>query len=166
MSSTIYAAIPVMLVLTIVQTAVLPHFQLLNLSPQLPLLVALAWGLMRGINEGAVWAFIGGLFMDLFSITPLGVSALAYMAAVTAVLWAKEAFPTSRVILPVLLAALATIIFLIINLVLLRLLNVISSFQLVTTLWPLILINALVMLPVYWLIYGIVRTIWPPRVQL
>lgn len=166
MSSSIYLAIPVMLLLSIVQTAVLPHLQLFNLSPQLPLLVALSWGLLRGMNEGVVWAFIGGLMLDLFSITPLGLTALSYLTAVTAVLWVKEIFPTSRVILPLLLAALATIIYLIVNLLLLRLLNIISSFQIVTTLWPLIIINAIAMLPVYWLSYGIVRTLWPRRVQL
>lgn len=166
MSSSVYISIPVMLLLTILQTAVLPYFQISNLSPQLPLLVALSWGLLRGLNEGALWAFVGGLLMDLFSITPLGTTAISYMVAVTAVLWVKEAFPTSRVFLPVALSALATIIFLIVNLILLRLFNTISSLQVVTTLWPLILINAIVMLPVYWITYGIVRTIWPRRVQL
>ena len=61
MSSTIYLAIPVMLVLAVVQTAVLPRFPIFGLVPLLPFLVALAWGLLRGMNEGIVWAFVGGL---------------------------------------------------------------------------------------------------------
>ncbi len=166
MSSSIYIAIPVMLVLGVVQTAVLPHFSPFNLVPQLPLLVALTWGMLRTIDEGIVWAFIGGLMMDFFSITPLGVTALGYMVAVTAVLWAQEALPTSRLVLPLLLATLATAISLIFNLILLRLFGMISTFQVAATLWPLVLINAVIMLPVYWLIYGIDRMTHPRRIQL
>jgi rod shape-determining protein MreD len=164
--NTYHVAIPVMLVLALLQTAVLPHFTLFKLSPQLPLLVALAWGMLRGVDEGIVWAFLGGLFMDLFSITPLGLTALGYIVAVAAVLWAQEAFPASRFILPVLLAALATIIYLVLNLLLLRLLGTLSNLQIVATVWPLIIINALLMLPIYWLLYGIDRVIRPRRLQL
>lgn len=166
MSSSVYAAIPVMLVLSILQTAMLPHFSFLNLSPQLPLLVALAWGLWRGMNEGIVWGFVGGLCMDLLSITPFGVTAVAYMIAITTVLWIQEALPTSRLFIPVVLAALSTIVYLLSNLLLLRLLGIISSFQVTASLWPLILLNALTMLPVYWLLYAVDRTIRPKRVQL
>lgn len=166
MRSSIYLAIPVMLVLTVMQTAVLPHIAIFNLSPQLPLLVALAWGLLRGIDEGMVWAFVGGLFLDLFSVTPLGLTAISYLGAVTAVLWVQELFPASRFILPILLAALATLIALIISLVLLRLFGIITNFQVAATLWPLVLLNAVVMLPLYWLMFGLDRTFRPRRIQL
>lgn len=44
-----------MIVLGVVETAVLPHFPILGSTPQLALLVALAWGLLFGMEEGAVW---------------------------------------------------------------------------------------------------------------
>jgi hypothetical protein len=55
---------------------------------------------------------------------------------------------------------------LLIQLVLLRLFGVISSFQVVATLWPLVLINAFFMLPIYWLLYGLGRLVRPRRLQL
>ena len=82
MAVNFYAAIPLMAVLAILQTAVLPRFPIAGLEPQLVFLVALAWGLLRGLEEGLVWAFIAGLWLDLFSMTPLGLSSLAFMAAV------------------------------------------------------------------------------------
>jgi rod shape-determining protein MreD len=166
MNRSIYSAIPVMLVLSVVQTAVLPYFSFLYLSPQLPLLVALAWGLLRGLDEGMVWAFIGGICMDLFSISPLGTTALGYMVAVTAVLRLQQAFPTSRIVMPLILAALATVIYLVLNLILLRLLGQISTFQAITGLWPLVLLNVVAMLPIYWLLYAVDRAVHPRRIQL
>jgi len=166
MNASVYIAIPVMLILSVVQTAVLPHFSVFHLSPQLPLLVALAWGSLRGLDEGMIWAFIGGICMDLFSISPLGVTALGYMVAVTAVLWLQQAFPTSRIILPLILAALATVIYLVLNLILLRMLGQISTLQAITGLWPLVLLNVAAMLPIYWLLYTVDRVVHPRRVQL
>lgn len=166
MSVSVYLAIPLMLVLGLVETAVLPHFPIFGLSPQLAFLVALAWGLLYGIEEGAVWAFFAGIFTDLFSITPVGVSSLAFMVGITAVIWATQALPTSRVLLPLALAGLATVISFIIELVLLRLFGTITNFQSITVLPNILLLHVLGVLPIYWLLYLINRAIRPRRVQL
>lgn len=107
-----------------------------------------------------------GIFTDLYSITPMGVSSFAFMVGVTAVLWAQQAFPTSRVLIPLALAALATVISFIIDVVLLRLFGTIATFQSVSLLPNTILINVLAILPIYWLLYIINRTIQPRRVQM
>jgi len=166
MSSSLYLAIPVMAVLAILQTAVWPYFTIFGLAPQLPLLVALSWGLLRGINEGIIWGFIGGLLLDLFSISPLGLTALSYMVAIAAVLWIQQAIPIGRFVLPLLLATLATIIYLIVNLIFLRLLGILSDFDTAVALFPLVLLNAIAMLPVYWLLVGLERATSPHRVEL
>ena len=165
MSSSIYLAVPLMLFLGLVETAVLPHFPIFGSTPQLTFLFALSWGLMYGIEEGAVWAFFAGIFTDLFSITPVGVSSLAFMVGVTAVVWAKQALPTSRVLLPLALAGLATIISLVINIILLRLFGTITDFQSITILPTITLINVLTILPIYWLLFILDRVLRPRRVQ-
>jgi len=45
------------------------------------LLVVLTWTLLRGIDEGLIWAFVGGLILDLLSGGPLASIALAMLAA-------------------------------------------------------------------------------------
>jgi rod shape-determining protein MreD len=45
------------------------------------LLVVLIWAVVRGLDEGLLWAFIGGLIMDLLSGGPLAGTALALVAA-------------------------------------------------------------------------------------
>ncbi len=166
MTASIYLAIPLMLVLSLVETAVLPHFPLFGVSPQLAFLVALAWGLLYGIEEGAVWAFFAGFFTDLFSITPVGVSSLSFMVGITAVIWATQALPTSRLLLPLALAGLATVISFIIEIVLLRLFGTIADFQSIAILPNILLVHVLTILPIYWLLYLIDRAMRPRRVQL
>jgi len=107
-----YAAIPLMAVLAILQTAVLPRFPIAGLEPQLVFLVALAWGLLRGLEEGLVWAFIAGLWLDLFSMTPLGLSSLAFMAAVAGPVLLQGVLPPRRLPVAALMAALGTLVYL------------------------------------------------------
>ncbi len=53
----------------------------LGARPNLMLLVVLTWTVARGTDEGLVWAFAGGLIVDLLSGGPLGGTALALLAA-------------------------------------------------------------------------------------
>ncbi|HEX6386391.1 MAG TPA: rod shape-determining protein MreD [Anaerolineae bacterium] len=166
MNPSVYLAVPVMLLLTVVQTAVLPHFPILGLTPQLPFLVALAWALLHGAEEGIVWAFVAGFFLDLFSIGPMGVTSLTFMVAVLAVTRIGQLLPSSRVFLPAILAGLATLLALFSYLLLLRLLGYLVSLQTATALASLALLHAGLVLPVYWLIYTLERVFRPRRVQL
>lgn len=120
MSWSVYLAIPLMAVLVIVQSTILPHTPILGVAPQLYLLFTVAWTLLYGIRDGLLWAFVGGVLVDLFSAAPLGVTPLSMMAAVTVVWLVQRNFPESRVILPVLLAALGTLVFWLVYLLLLR----------------------------------------------
>ena len=122
MSSSIYIALPLMALLAIFQANLLPHFPILGVVPQLFFLVALAWGMLHGLLEGLVWAFVAGMLVDLFSATPLGVTALASMAAVTVAILIKGVLPENRIVVPALGAALATLVFWLIYSTLLRLL--------------------------------------------
>lgn len=44
------------------------------------LLVVLVWTTVRGVDEGLVWGFTGGLIVDLLSGGPLGATALALLS--------------------------------------------------------------------------------------
>jgi rod shape-determining protein MreD len=67
----------VFLVLT-VQTSLLQGFHIANVHPDAMLLLAIAAGLARGPETGAVVGFCAGLIADLFVQTPLGLSALSF----------------------------------------------------------------------------------------
>lgn len=164
MSSSVYVAIPIMLLLSIVQTAVLPFFPILGLTPQLPFLVALAWALIRGEDEGVLWAFVAGFFLDLFSIIPVGVTSLSYMAGIFAIVWIQKAFSSSRFFLVIILAVLSTLISLIVYFILLRLLGFMDDFS-IGSLPTVSLLHGGLILPIYWLLSMVDRTVRPRRVQ-
>lgn len=57
----------------------LPHLRIGNVQPDLTLLVVGAWSLRRGVEEGVIWAFIGGIVLDLLSSGPAAASILALL---------------------------------------------------------------------------------------
>jgi rod shape-determining protein MreD len=121
MSISTYLAIPLMVIVAILQATVLPRFPLLGVEPQLALLMTVAWSLLRGVREGLLWAFLLGLAVDIFSAGPMGVTTLSLMAAVGMAIFIQRSFPESRVLLPVALAAVTTGVFWFVNVLVLRL---------------------------------------------
>jgi rod shape-determining protein MreD len=111
MSAGLYLVIPLVIVLAIGQATVLPAFPVFGVVPGLWLVVAVAWSLLRGMREGLILAFVGGLFIDLLSAAPLGVTSLSMMLAITVVTFLQRHLPKNQTIIPALLTALATIIF-------------------------------------------------------
>ncbi|HUS95049.1 MAG TPA: rod shape-determining protein MreD [Patescibacteria group bacterium] len=120
MSLGFYLVIPLMIVLTIVQSTLLPQFPILGATPQLWLIATIAWALLRGWQEGIIWAFVAGIFVDLFSAAPLGVTSLALMAAVGVVVFLQHHLPEYRVVIPVILTVIGTLVFWLVYLILLR----------------------------------------------
>lgn len=167
MSASVYIALPLMALLAILQATILPRFPVLGLVPQLAFLCALSWGLLRGPNEGTLWAFCAGLMLDLFSVGPVGATSLAYIAAVLVATWIARAFPANRLVLPVLLAAFATLISLLLYALLLRLLGQLAEdLQGLTELAPMMILHGGLILPIYWLMIAIHRVTRPRPVTI
>jgi rod shape-determining protein MreD len=68
----------VILTLVVLQTALFPDLRVFGAVPDLLLVAAIAVGYERGPEAGAVFGFVGGLAIDCFLSSPLGVSALAF----------------------------------------------------------------------------------------
>jgi rod shape-determining protein MreD len=164
--SSIYFAIPLMALLAILQSAVLPQFPILGLTPQLLFLVALAWGLHRGFNEGVFWAFVAGFFTDLLSLTPMGISSLTFMVATAVTLGLQRLLTASRFVLPVALATAATLIYLFIYAVLMRLLGNGLTMDTLLSVLPVALLHGFLVLPIYLLMDAILRLKRPRRVEI
>ncbi len=73
--------IPLLLVMGVVQTSAATRFEVGAVKPNLVLLVVLVGAMLFGANWGVVWAFVGGVWLDVFSGGPMGSSSLAMMAA-------------------------------------------------------------------------------------
>ena len=72
-----YLAIPLLAIAASLEASVLPYLRLYSGQPAIVLLLVLCWGLHAPLEEALFWAFVGGIFHDLLSITPLGTSTIA-----------------------------------------------------------------------------------------
>jgi rod shape-determining protein MreD len=116
----LYLAIPLMAVLAVLQSTVLPRIPVFGIVPQLWLVATIAWAVLHGIREGIIWALVGGFFIDLLSASPLGTTALALIAAVTVVTLVQRSLPKNRTFIPALLTILGTFVYWFVYLLLLR----------------------------------------------
>lgn len=71
----VLVATGVLLVAALVQSLVGPALPLLGSRPDLPLVVVVAWSMLRGSNEGAIVGFLGGLMLDSAVARPFGLNA-------------------------------------------------------------------------------------------
>lgn len=166
MSNSFYLAIPFMGLVAILQTAVLPHFPLAGVTPQLLFLMALAWGLLRGLQEGLIWAFLAGIWVDLFSMAPVGVSSIAFMAGVGVAVALQQILPPRRLLSAILLAAVGTFVYLAIYILALRIFGHSISINGLIELMPILLIHVILMAPIYLLLQTFLRAFRPRPVEL
>jgi len=105
----------VLLLGAILQSTALARIAVAGVKVDLVLLLVVAWSIRRGIEDGILWAFIGGLAVDLLSVGPPGASVIGYGCA--AVL-AGSLGPSLRqisVLLPLILTPLAAVIALLVS---------------------------------------------------
>jgi rod shape-determining protein MreD len=71
-----------MALLAVIQSSLLNRFPFLSGTANLILLATVSWALTGRVAEAMVWAFFGGLFLDLLSGAPFAVSSMALVSAV------------------------------------------------------------------------------------
>ena len=115
----IYLSLLILAVTVIVQGTLLARTRFFGSSPNLLLVVVVCWSLLHTVSEGLLWAFVGGLGVDLIAGLPLGTTPLALMPTCFLAGLGRSSIFTNSVLLPALLVALATLIFGWINLIVL-----------------------------------------------
>ncbi|HIC88603.1 MAG TPA: rod shape-determining protein MreD, partial [Anaerolineae bacterium] len=149
-----YLLVPFLALVALMQVTFAPLLAVLGVKPDLMLLVVVAWALLRGGDEGVIWAFVGGLWLDLFSGGPFGVNALALLAVSILAGWSELTVFQAYILLPVVVATLATGVYGLILLFLLRILGqpVVWSESIMRVILPSMVLNALFMPLVFWTI--------------
>lgn len=75
-----YLTLPLLTSVALIQRTLLSRVNPWGARPNLMLLVVLIWVVVRGLEEGIVWGFVGGLIVDFLSGGPLAATALALLA--------------------------------------------------------------------------------------
>lgn len=160
--------IPVSVLLVILQTAVLPSFALVDARVDLVLLLVVAWALTGRVVQAMILSLVAGLLLDLLSGVPLGISAIALMAAANVAtlaqgrLWRAHQFAALGAML------LATVTFYAILGVVILLIHpgTDPAVSLARIILPATLLNLALAIPAVQLAAGLERRLYPPTVAL
>ncbi|MGD9049605.1 MAG: rod shape-determining protein MreD, partial [Anaerolineae bacterium] len=88
-----------------------PSLAIWSVFANLPLLVVVSWGLLRGPQEGALWGFIAGLMVDLLSGAPFGAATVSLIVIGFLAGLGETTVFRARIALPMIVMFLATIVY-------------------------------------------------------
>ena len=60
-----FLSIPLLGVAAALQASLMPQIRLLGGEPDLVFLLVIAWAINRELEDGVIWAFVGGILLDL-----------------------------------------------------------------------------------------------------
>lgn len=106
-----YLMFPLLLIAALLQSTALARVEISNVKPDLVLLLVLVGALIYGGRTAVVWAFGGGLALDIFSGGPLGSSSLALMAAALVAGTGHRTLSRFNVFVPITAAVIGTTIY-------------------------------------------------------
>jgi rod shape-determining protein MreD len=92
----------------LLQTALLPRWQLLAVTPGLVVVLLLAWSAYRGVAEALIWVFVAGFLLDILGLDRLGANALALLPVALLGGLSRGRFFQSALVFPMVLAVVAT----------------------------------------------------------
>jgi rod shape-determining protein MreD len=95
----------------LLQAALLPRWQLLAVTPGLVVVLLLGWSTYRGAPEALAWVFVAGLLLDVLGLDRLGVNALALLPVALLGGMARGRFFQSALVFPMVLAVIATFLY-------------------------------------------------------
>lgn len=159
--SNVYVAIPLFLLLGVLQTAVLHRFPLFGVIVQLFLIVVFVWAMIGEMQSAVIWAFVAGIILDLFSFSPFGARSLGLIAAAVVINILRAAVPRNRYIGPLLLGFVGTTVFLVIYLAILVLVGQGTGAANLNVWLPYVAMHSILTLPLY-LIINLVRRLQDP----
>lgn len=95
----------------LLQTALLPRWQFLAVTPGLVVVFLLAWAAYRGVPEALAWVFVAGFLLDILGLDRLGVNALALLPVALLGGLSRGRFFHSALVFPIVLSIAATFVY-------------------------------------------------------
>ena len=95
----------------LLQTAFLPRWQLLAVTPGLVVVLLLGWSAYRGVGEALAWVFAAGFILDILGLDRLGANALALLPVALLGGFSRGRFFHSALVFPMALAMIATFLY-------------------------------------------------------
>lgn len=147
----------------LLQSTLSPFIKISGVHPDLVLLLVVSWTILRGLEDGLVWAGIGGISLDFISGAPFGIFTLALLLiTMTTGFFHGRTFGSS-IVVPLSLAFPLSLFFNVLALIFLNVLGrpVIWIDAFSNVLFPAALFNTGVMILVFPLLYLLNRWLNP-----
>ena len=80
-----FLSLPILMIAAALQASFVPQIRLLNGGPDLVFLLVLAWSINADLEESVIWAFAGGISLDLLSAEPVGTSVVGMLLIIFAI---------------------------------------------------------------------------------
>lgn len=97
-----------LVIAALLQTALLPRWHILAVTPGLVLVLLLGWSAYRGVAEALAWVFVAGFLLDVLGLDRLGANALALLPVALLGGLSRGRFFHSALVFPMFLAIVAT----------------------------------------------------------
>jgi rod shape-determining protein MreD len=165
---TLFVGLPLLALAAVLESTVLPNLRVLGGGTlNLVLVLVLNWTLAGDWNGGLVWGFIGGLLLDLLSGGAFGKAPLALVVVAYVASWTEGQFWRSHILLPLAAGLLGTLVYHLITLSVLAFNGtpLEAGNAIVGVLLPAMLINTIVIVPVFWLIHALHELVFPAPVK-
>jgi len=98
-------------VAALLELTIVPYLRFGGAQPDLVLVLAIAWTIIVGIESGFVWAFLGGLLLDVLAPRPLGSTAFVLLVCVGAAALLGRVLDPIRPAAPVIATFLLAIVY-------------------------------------------------------
>lgn len=164
MNRSTLVAFPILLVLVIFQVSVLTVLPVLDQVVQPIVLCSIAWGMLRGLADGLVWGFIGGLLLDLFSIGPWGGNSIALMISIALAVWIVTTLPPRQFWIPGIIGGICAVVHLMILVGLVQITPYGSHWPSLPNIGTYFVVQGTAMVLFYWGLYYLRLQLYPPEV--
>ncbi len=169
-----FLSLPILALAIAIQTAIVPQFSLLGGQPDLIFLLVIGWSLNAPLEQGVIWAFVGGLCKDLMSAAPLGTSTFGMIVIIFGVYSIRSQIYSIGIFTLVWVVLLGTLIQQLLTFIVIMAAGFAPAFadrlgygivleEISYIILPTIVYNLVVILPTYWFVRLIQRRIVPAR---
>ncbi|MCU0498437.1 MAG: rod shape-determining protein MreD [Anaerolineae bacterium] len=150
-----FLGIPLLILAAVLQGTLIPVLVGSNGNPNLVFLMVISWAVHGTLRQNVIWAFVGGITLDLLSILPIGTTVIPLMILAIFLYEVGDRFAGFGLLVMIGIALFGTIFYQITLLLLITLLGYRVSWlpELTSILIPTVFYNVILIVP----IYGFVR---------
>lgn len=106
--------------LTLLQAGLVSHLGIRGIVPSILVVIVVDWGILRGTDEGMLWALLAGICLDVVSGWPFGTSAVALVIVASLVSLGEGTFMRTHALVPIGTVFAATVLYFVIVLFVLQ----------------------------------------------